>query len=90
MELDSGSDGAITLGNHAADVMPSEKDQKGRSIVSLHIPGIPDVKGSAVVRDLIMDGNLGVPVLRRWVVTIDLARERLWIAPRPEAEPTSK
>ena len=31
--------------------------------------------------DMIIDGNLGMPFLRRWLVTLDLASGNAWIAP---------
>jgi len=32
------------------------------------------------VTDLIMDGNLGQPFMSEYVITIDLAHSRLWMA----------
>ena len=55
----------------------------GAQPVALTLAGGVKVEDKALVADLILDGNLGVPVLRRWIVTLDLAAERLWIAPRP-------
>jgi hypothetical protein len=39
------------------------------------------------VSDFIVDGNIGTPILRNWVVTIDLANQRLWIAQRKSTSP---
>ena len=33
------------------------------------------------IPDLIMDGNLGMPFLRHWVITLDLQAGTGWIAP---------
>ncbi len=30
---------------------------------------------------MIMDGNINVPFLKKWDVTLDFARERAWVAP---------
>jgi hypothetical protein len=35
----------------------------------------------AFTPDLIMDGNLGMPFLRHWVLTLDLQSGMGWIAP---------
>ena len=50
--------------------------------MTLQMAGGPKAEGKALVAPtLIYDGNIGIPVLKGWVVTFDLARERLWIAP---------
>jgi hypothetical protein len=40
------------------------------------------VDSPVLVRDMIMDGNLGQPFLSQYVITLDLGASRLWIAPR--------
>jgi hypothetical protein len=80
MELDSGSDGAVIVGRHAAEVLHLDPSAKQGQRVAMTLAGGVPVEGSALVEDLILDGNIGVPVLEHWIVTIDLARERLWIA----------
>jgi hypothetical protein len=49
--------------------------------IAERLAGGVKVQARAIVRDLIMDGNIGLPVLMKWVITIDLAQQRLWIAP---------
>jgi hypothetical protein len=44
----------------------------------------------AFTPDLIMDGNLGMPFLRNWVVTLDLQAGTGWIAPAGEAESAAR
>jgi hypothetical protein len=41
---------------------------------------VAQASGRAVVV-LAIDGNLGMPFLRRWLITVDLASGRGWIAP---------
>ncbi len=81
MELDSGSDGALIVGRHAAPALGLDAHTSDRQATGLSLGGGIEVDAQATVDDLIIDGNIGAPVLRRWVVTIDLANERLWIAP---------
>ena len=38
----------------------------------------------AFIADPIMDGNLGMPFLRHWVLTLDLQAGLKWIAPAVE------
>jgi hypothetical protein len=80
MQLDSGSDGGAIVGRHAAGLLQLDPDAKGAQKVEMTLAGGVPVEADALVQDLILDGNIGVPVLKRWVVTIDLARNRLWIA----------
>lgn len=85
MELDSGSDAAVIVGRHAAEALHLDRSAKGSQSVAMTLAGGVPVEGKARVEDLILDGILGLPVLRRWVVTLDLAGERLWIAAKPPA-----
>ena len=36
----------------------------------------------AIVRDMVRDGVVGVPVLVHWQLTFDLLHDRLWIVPK--------
>jgi hypothetical protein len=38
------------------------------------------VDSPVVVTDMIMDGNLGQPFMKEYVITFDLAKGRLWLA----------
>jgi len=42
--------------------------------------GMP-LKANAQIMDLAIDGNIGAPVLKQWVITLDLPHQRLWLAP---------
>jgi hypothetical protein len=81
LELDCGSTGALVIGKHVADLLGLDPAiQKGQS-VEMALVGGPRISGKVLVEDMILDGNIGVPALERWVVTLDLANERAWIAP---------
>jgi hypothetical protein len=81
LELDCGSTGALVIGKHVADLLGLDPAvQKGQS-VDMALVGGPKISGKVLVEDMILDGNIGVPALQQWVVTLDLANERAWIAP---------
>lgn len=81
MELDSGSDGGAVIGKHAAGVLGLDAASAHGQDLTMTLAGGVPVKTRALVSDLIIDGNIGGPVLKTWVITLDLAHERLWIAP---------
>jgi hypothetical protein len=39
--------------------------------------------GDPAGTELIVDGNIGSPVMRHWLVTIDIPHQRLWLAELP-------
>jgi hypothetical protein len=82
MEIDCGSDATVVVGKHAATALGLDSNVKGAQALTMALAGGVPVRTTATVRDLIMDGNIGVPVLESWVLTLDLARQRMWIAPR--------
>jgi len=82
MELDSGSNGAVVVAQHNAALLGMDPESKERQPVKMSIEGGPKVETQGIVMDLILDGNIGVPLLKDWVVTLDLANQRAWIAKR--------
>jgi hypothetical protein len=80
LELDCGSTGALVVGKHVADLVGLDPAANGGQPVEMALVGGPKISGKALVEDMILDGNIGVPVLTGWVVTLDLANERAWIA----------
>lgn len=82
MELDSGSNGAVVVAQHNAALFGMNPDSKDRQPVALSIQGGPKVATQGLVMDLVIDGNIGVPLLKDWVVTLDLANTRAWIDKR--------
>ena len=83
MELDTGSTGALIVGRHAANVLGLDAANRDGQSTAITLGGGVDVQAKARVEDLIIDGNIGAPILRQWAVTIDLANERLWIDASP-------
>jgi hypothetical protein len=80
LELDCGSDGAAIIGRHVASSLGLDPQAKGGQMLDAKLAGGIPLKGRVLVQDLILDGNIGSPVLKHWVVTLDLKRERAWIA----------
>jgi hypothetical protein len=81
MELDSGSDGDVIVGRHAAAALGLDPGSAKAQPFTLTLAEGAKVHTTAIVRDLIMDGNIGAPVLKTWVITLDLAHQRLWLTP---------
>jgi hypothetical protein len=81
LTLDSGNDAPVTLGRHVAGLLGLDPQKKGAQALETSLAGGAPLSARAFVQDLIFDGNIGVPVLRQWVVTFDVAHGRLWIAP---------
>lgn len=81
LELDCGSVGPVVLAKHVAPLVGLNPETKTGQSVALSLEGGPKFGGATLVEDLIIDGNIGEPVLKTWVVTLDLAAERAWITP---------
>lgn len=81
LEIDSGSDGAVIVNRPIAAVLAADPNRSGAQQLRLRLAGGPEIRTSGHVEDLIRDGNIGVHVLRHWIVTSDAERRRVWIAP---------
>lgn len=82
MELDSGGGNSIIIGKHVASLFKLDPESKAMQQVSFTIAGKVPVTAPARVMDhMIMDGNVNVPFLRKWDVTLDFSRGRAWVAP---------
>jgi hypothetical protein len=78
--LDSAAGGVSLIAKDYAAAFgldANAKDQRLRLDVA---PGI-SVDSPVIVTDMIMDGNLGQPFMSRYMITLDLARSRAWLAP---------
>jgi hypothetical protein len=81
MLLDSGDDVPVTIGSHVAAVLGLDPQRKGAQPLDASLVGGVALRGSAHVKDIIFDGNIGAPVISSWIMTVDLVHQRLWIAP---------
>ena len=81
MELDTGNDGGIMVADWLAGEFGLDPKQKEARPIQFQLANGLKGEGPGQARDLIMDGNLGSPVLRNWIVTFDLPHGRAWLSP---------
>ncbi|HWK35403.1 hypothetical protein [Sphingomonas sp.] len=84
MELDSGNGGTVLVSKPMAALVGLDPANEGRQAADFVVTG--DVRATtdaAFAPDMIIDGNLGMPFLRNWVVTFDLAHGRAWLGKPP-------
>ncbi|MBY4636005.1 hypothetical protein K5P26_02480 [Sphingopyxis sp. XHP0097] len=91
MELDSGNGGTVLVAKHNAALFglqpDTEEPQSGHFQVA---EGVNLQSEHMFTPDMIMDGNLGMPFLHDWIITLDLREGRGWIVRNPEAGPAPK
>lgn len=86
-ELDSGAGGALLVSKAYAALFGLDPDAKDPVPGKFEVaPGIT-AQGIVLVKDLNIDGNLGMPFLKDWVVTLDLAAGRMWLQPTRATPP---
>ena len=81
MEIDSGSDGEVIVNRPLAHALGLNPADDRLQSMSVSIGGILPLRAPARVANLVIDGDIGEPVLRRWVITLDPACRELWLAP---------
>jgi hypothetical protein len=80
MELDSGNGGTILVSKPVASLVGLDSAVAGKQHADFAVAGGARVASDdGYTPDMTMDGNLGMPFLRHWVVTLDLRRQRAWI-----------
>jgi hypothetical protein len=82
--LDSGAGGVSLIAREYARAFGLDPDVKEQRLRYDIAPGV-SVDSPVLVTEMIMDGNLGQPFMSRYLLTLDLARGRLWLAPAPPA-----
>jgi hypothetical protein len=79
-ELDSGNGGTILASKPIASLVGLDPAKEGRQRADFPLVGdVRVVSDDALTPDLIMDGNLGMPFLRDWTITLDLKEGRAWL-----------
>jgi predicted aspartyl protease len=77
--LDSGAGGVSLISKDHAKLFGLDPERKEQRLKYEIAPGVT-VDSPVVVTDMIMDGNLGQPFMKEYVITFDLAKGRLWLA----------
>ena len=86
-ELDSGNGGTLLVSKAYASLFGLDPDAGGPQPVSIPVaPGIV-AAGLAFTPDMNIDGNLGMPFLKDWIVTLDLSAGRMWVRRNPTSPP---
>ena len=86
-ELDSGNGGTLLVGKPYAALFGLDPDAAGPQQARIELaPGIV-AEGLAFTPGMNIDGNLGMPFLKDWIVTLDLDAGRLWLRRNPVAPP---
>jgi hypothetical protein len=84
MQLDAGSDAPLLIPPSSATALGLDPAVPSQT-TTLTLTGVGGEGVShparARVRDMIIDGNIGIPVMKDWIMTFDLARGRLWVRP---------
>lgn len=85
-EIDSGNGGTILVGKPYArhfGIDPDKGPQHGKVALGSGIVA----EGLVFPADITLDGNLGMPFLKDYLVTMDLADGRVWLARNPTPPP---
>ncbi len=86
-ELDSGNGGTVLASKPIAQLVGMDPKVDGKQTADFEVLGeIRATTPDAFAPDMTMDGNLGMPFLRNWVVMLDLAKGLAWIG-KPPAPP---
>lgn len=87
-ELDSGNGGTLLVSKPYAALFGLDPEHAGPQPAQIRIaPGIL-AQALAFTPELTIDGNLGMPFLKHWILTLDLGEQRAWLQPtRTEPPP---
>jgi hypothetical protein len=85
MELDSGNGGTMLVSKPYAALVGLDSANADMQKGGFQLQNNVRVESDRfLVKDMIIDGNIGTPFMRHWIITLDLATERAWIAPAAE------
>ncbi len=81
MELDTGNNGPTLIGAHLAGLLGLKTGVDTPQSLKMPLePGIV-VEDKAIVKNLILDGDIGRGFLDHWDLTLDLSGGRAWLSP---------
>jgi len=86
-ELDSGNGGTLLIAKPYAAGFGFDPDE-GPRMGSFPIGAGIAAEGLVIPADITLDGNLGMPFLKDYIVTLDLARGRVWLQRNTVAPPS--
>lgn len=79
MLLDSGAGGVLLIARDNAAAFGLSPDAEGPQPLKFDLaPGVP-VEGLAVTPEMMLLGNLGMPFMKDYVLTMDFPNQRLWV-----------
>jgi hypothetical protein len=83
MELDTGNDDpVVVVSKYIAPLLGVDPASHSPHPIEVALgPGIVLEGDAKIVEGLVMDGNIGIPFLRAWNITLDLKHGRAWFAP---------
>jgi hypothetical protein len=80
LQLDSGNGGALLVSKTVAPLVGLDATKPAPRRGTVTLLGGVEVAGDFATPDFIIDGNLGMPFLSQWVLTLDLRETRVWFA----------
>jgi hypothetical protein len=89
-ELDSGNGGTLLVSRAYAKSFGLDPQAKVPTPGTIPLASGIDAKGLVFVTDMNIDGNLGMPFLKDWIVTLDLAAGRMWLQPTRATPPPGR
>jgi hypothetical protein len=76
-EIDSGSDGGVIINRPLAEALDIADGQPS----TIKLTNGVRIEAPVKAENLIIDGNIGLDVLRHWILTIDTVHGRMWMKP---------
>jgi hypothetical protein len=86
-EIDSGNGGTLLVSKPYAAQFGLDPAAKEPQPVRIPLADGIVAEGLAFTPEMNIDGNLGMPFLKDWIVTLDLAAGRMWLRRNPVAPP---
>lgn len=78
-EIDSGNGGTILVSKPYASLFGLDPEAPGPQQATIKLAEGLTATGLMFTPDLTIDGNIGMPFLKDWALTMDLAQGRMWI-----------